>query len=746
MTKQEVLDLINEFIVANGSNEITANVLRPILTAILTQPNNYIGDLEQLNTVEQSDLVSAINELAESITTIANGGVKLHEGISNPNDTTPSSYSIADFYIQKDTFNNPIQLWQFNGISWIEVGNNINFNAFAYPEKKIFYAGSNSFNLPNNVQAISVRKNGEPTDVNIEDWGQLGNVVTYLGTLEVGDYLIIGGIYNIEGGTSSGSVNSVNDDDNGVVSVDNSNQTNPIIKFNGVYVDGTTVTGNGTEENPLASLGGGGGVTINDETPSLTQTYSSEKSEDTFVKRSGTEVGKPVTGDVEIGDGISLIAEEVGGITSFLKSKGGKWKIEIEDGITDIVITFDIDKGIFSDKLFDIENDEKAYLQKGHIIQLEEDVFNLELNKADLVGGLVPSSQLPAYVDDIIEGYLLSGVFYKENTHTTAITGEIGKIYVDLTTGQKSRQYRWSGTVYIQITNGLIASTDDVIEGSNLYFTTARVLATVLTGISFLTGGAIVSTDSILVAFGKVQKQLNDFSTAIGLKQDALTDTNFGTFTNSVADKNTQSDTDVLAYVDITTGKWVKQTFSNFVDYLKGFFQTSRIIVTSNITAVNGSIYHNNGNNTFTDPTPENNKGFSVKVISGTATIGGIDFGIGTIIERDYDGTDWKNEVYVSAKNQVEFSGNKTVVTTWFGKEVTCVSSGVLTIPASLPDEFNFCLRADAGVSISWAITSPHTWRVMGLAVGVAPATMTAGQFCQVSKRKGTSEIRISGL
>ena len=467
---------------------------------------------------------------------------------------------------------------------------------------------------------------------------------------------------------------------------------------------------------------------------------------DNVIYRSGTEVGKPVTGNVEIGNGISLIAEESGGTTSFLKSKGGKWQIEIEDGITDIVITFDIDKGIFSDKLFDIDNDENAYIQKGHIVQLEEDVFNLELNKADLVGGLVPSSQLPAYVDDIIEGYLLSGVFYKENTHTTAITGEIGKIYVDLTTGQKSRQYRWSGTVYIQITNGLIASTNDVPEGSNLYFTTSRVLSTLLTGISFLTGGAIVSTDSVLIAFGKVQKQINDIGTALGLKQDTLNEDNFGTFTNSVGDKETQANTDVLAYVDITTGKWVKQTFSKLVDYLKGFFQTSRIIVTSNITAVNGSVYQNNGNNTYTDPTPVANKGFSVKVISGTATIGGIDFGIGTIIERDYDGTAWKNEVYVSAKNQVEFSGNKTVSSTWFGKEVTCVSSGVLTIPASLPDEFNFCLRADAGASISWAITSPHTWRVMGLAVGVAPATMTAGQFCQVSKRKGTNEIRISGL
>ena len=62
--------------------------------------------------------------------------------------------------------------------------------------------------------------------------------------------------------------------------------------------------------------------------------------------------------------------------------------------------------------------------------------------------GKVPSSQLPSYVDDVIEGYLSEGKFYKEGAHTTEITGESGKIYVDLTT---SKTYRWSGTAYAVI-------------------------------------------------------------------------------------------------------------------------------------------------------------------------------------------------------------------------------------------------------------------------------------------------------
>jgi len=62
-------------------------------------------------------------------------------------------------------------------------------------------------------------------------------------------------------------------------------------------------------------------------------------------------------------------------------------------------------------------------------------------------------------------------------------------------------------------------NTDALPEGStNLYFTTARVLATVLTGISFATGGEIVSTDSVLVAFGKIQKQITDGFTTTNIK------------------------------------------------------------------------------------------------------------------------------------------------------------------------------------------------------------------------------------
>ena len=67
--------------------------------------------------------------------------------------------------------------------------------------------------------------------------------------------------------------------------------------------------------------------------------------------------------------------------------------------------------------------------------------------------GKVPSSQLPSYVDDVIEGYYYNGKFYTDSAHTEEITPETGKIYVDLDT---NKTYRWSGTTYVEIIQSTI--------------------------------------------------------------------------------------------------------------------------------------------------------------------------------------------------------------------------------------------------------------------------------------------------
>jgi hypothetical protein len=126
---------------------------------------------------------------------------------------------------------------------------------------------------------------------------------------------------------------------------------------------------------------------------------------------------------------------------------------------------------------------------------------------ASLVGGKVPVNQLPSYVDDVLEFASLLGF---------PNAGETGKIYIALDT---NKQYRWTGSNYLQITNGLIASTNDLPEGSNnLYFTVARVLATLLTGFTpFGLSANLVATDSIFTALRKLQFRvaLNDAKVVI---------------------------------------------------------------------------------------------------------------------------------------------------------------------------------------------------------------------------------------
>lgn len=71
--------------------------------------------------------------------------------------------------------------------------------------------------------------------------------------------------------------------------------------------------------------------------------------------------------------------------------------------------------------------------------------------------GQVPASQLPSYVDDVLEGYYKSadGKFYKDSSYTNLMNGETGKIYVSLDT---NKTYRWTGTTFVYITSGAVDS------------------------------------------------------------------------------------------------------------------------------------------------------------------------------------------------------------------------------------------------------------------------------------------------
>ncbi|MGE8432422.1 hypothetical protein [Chryseobacterium joostei] len=108
----------------------------------------------------------------------------------------------------------------------------------------------------------------------------------------------------------------------------------------------------------------------------------------------------------------------------------------------------------------DIPNQEEfwdwqdSYWHKDEKIPAEKLNYNFS-QKADLVGGFVPASQLPSYVDDVLEFDTLSNL---------PQSGESGKIYI---TKDNNKLYRWTGARYIDITQGELGTLQSVTDRGN---------------------------------------------------------------------------------------------------------------------------------------------------------------------------------------------------------------------------------------------------------------------------------------
>ena len=165
------------------------------------------------------------------------------------------------------------------------------------------------------------------------------------------------------------------------------------------------------------------------------------------------------------------------------------------------------------------------------------DEINEKLSrKAELIDGMVPWYQLPTYIDDIIEGIYVSPTIF--TVDGSAITLETGKVYVNTV---DNRQYRFTGSSLIAITNGFIASTNDVPEGANLYYTDARVLAAVATA---------------------------------NIYQATLTGDIFGNFITGLIAKPAIDNADEFSFSDKANGnKQKKLTWLNIKNSLRTFFE-----------------------------------------------------------------------------------------------------------------------------------------------------------------------------
>lgn len=122
MTKQELIDLINNVIKQNGNDEITGQILNAVLLAMVGQSNDLIGDFNN-TTITGATIIDKINSLSGLIENAS--GIKLHSGPNDPNVTPPISYNVADFYAQT-VGGVVIDLYQYNGVFWVNQQNVIN--------------------------------------------------------------------------------------------------------------------------------------------------------------------------------------------------------------------------------------------------------------------------------------------------------------------------------------------------------------------------------------------------------------------------------------------------------------------------------------------------------------------------------------------------------------------------------------------------------------------------------------------
>lgn len=168
------------------------------------------------------------------------------------------------------------------------------------------------------------------------------------------------------------------------------------------------------------------------------------------------------TSSYSLENGVYQVRDEIADIVAATKTTAGVMsaqdKINLDETLPNAIAKEVQDR---KDAIAALESSSNAFIKA---LEKKHDDFVATKGQANgfasLDGnGLVPSSQLPSYVDDVIEVYAtydisetgkLSNIkLYSDPDHANPITGESGKIYLNITQDEPSYQFRWSGTQFV---------------------------------------------------------------------------------------------------------------------------------------------------------------------------------------------------------------------------------------------------------------------------------------------------------
>lgn len=181
---------------------------------------------------------------------------------------------------------------------------------------------------------------------------------------------------------------------------------------------------------------------------------------------SAVKVGNDSTGHVVIGS--ALTASDVGAVPTSRTVNGHALSSNVTVGVADITVPRPVGQQSISLGTWISGVD-------GSMDGLDERIGSIEGSIGDANGlcpldsnGLVDSSYLPSFVDDVIEAYARSGqTALSQNwlatgsASGTVITPEAGKIYVlmaDSGDYSANSQFRWGGTTYVKLNDGGVSS------------------------------------------------------------------------------------------------------------------------------------------------------------------------------------------------------------------------------------------------------------------------------------------------